>query len=332
MVAPATSPALHFRGRGVYFFAGRVRCPLAGIGERADDASNRLVLENSDTEVTIDRAAGRITVLDERAYTDRKIVADLLFLAEGQTVTGEREDLCIHLKVMKHGHRYAIDLHLHRHYKKTARLASAVYEPFEVVVSDRGRTEVVVDPKRIDKLLTKPPLALRVVKALITVRDHNEGEPDYRKVGYRFADFSIGFGVLGLDHLMARIQMISLDAEKNAPLIEGASISEMIRHGTWELNMISQSDKWLPEVVQRDIFLYGIDEVPMLHEIRAHGLRKGMNLGFRFAQGYGEIVVNGMVAPMPRTLDIARSYIEFHVNGGLLAERASRGPRPLPRS
>lgn len=327
MIAPAAPAPIHCRGRSVHYFAGRVRCPLAGIGTRAGDASNRLAIESADTAVTIDRAASRITVRDERAYQDRTILADLLFLAEGETATGEREPFSIHLKVRKHGHRYSIGLHLHRQFGKTARFVRAVYEPFEVLVSDRSRSEVVCDPRRIDQLITRLPLVLRIIKPLLMVRDHDEGEPDHCKRGYRVADFSLGFSIVGFEHPMVRIQLISLDPINNAPLIETRSIVDMMRMGTWELNMISLSDKWVPKIAQRDIFHYGIEELAALHEIRAHGLRKGQTLGFRFAQGYGEIVVDRVASPMPNALDIARAYAEFHVNGGLIADRAKVGPR-----
>jgi len=51
----------------------------------------------------------------------------------------------------------------------------ADYEPFEVIASDRGRSEVVLDRRRTEELISKSSLALRVVKALVAMRDHTEG-------------------------------------------------------------------------------------------------------------------------------------------------------------
>lgn len=317
----AVHAAAHYRGRGIHYFAGRVRCPLAGVGSRADDASNRLALEHANTEVTIDRAAGRITVCDERAYRERTVVADLMFLAEGETASGERSPFSIHLKVLKTGHRYSIDLH--RHLRKPVRMVRAIYEPFEVVVLDRGRTEVVFDRRRVEQMLGKPALALRLVKALMTLHDHDEGEPDPGRPGFRVADFSLGFGALGLEYRLLRAQLISLDAA-NAPLIAQGSLAEMMREGRWELKLTALSEKWLPELVQRDLFMYGLEDVPLLRELRTRGMRKDQTLAFRFSRGFGEIVVDGVAAPLPSALDVARAYAEFHLLGGLLAERAER--------
>lgn len=315
------------RARGIYFFPGRVTCPLAGIGSRADDASNRLVLDDADTEVTIDRGSGRITVRNDRDYAKKTTVADLLFLADGISATGARTPFSIHLKVQKQGHKYRTDLH--RHLRNQTPMVRADYEPFEVTASDGDRSTVVLDRARTDALCTKPSIALRIVKALMAMKDHVDGvAQDPAAPGYRVADLSVGFGALGLDYMMARAQLVSLDAA-NAPLIERGSVVEMLRDGAWELRLTALSEKWLPEVVQRDLFLFGLDELPLLREVRARGLRKGQTLAFRLRQGSGEVALDDATAPLPGAHDVARAYIEFHMLGGLLAEHAeARARRP----
>jgi hypothetical protein len=314
-----------YRGRGIHFFPGRVTCPLAGIGSRPDDASNRLVLDDTAAEVTIDRTAGRITVRDDRAYAEKTIVADLMFLADGFSERGERAPFGIHLKVQKTGHKYSVDLH--RHLRNQLAMVRAEYEPFEVIAIDRSRSEVLLDRRRTDELVAKPSFALRVVKALMAMRDHTEGvAQDPAQAGYRVADLSVGFGALGLEYMMARAQLVSLDPA-NAPLIVQGSVPAMLRDGAWELRLTALSEKWLPEVVQRDLFLYGLEEVPLLRDVRARGLRKGQTLAFRFSKGSGELALDGQAAPLPGALDVARAYIEFHMLGGLLAERAEAKAR-----
>ena len=74
----------------------------------------------------------------------------------------------------------------------------------------------------------------------------------------------------------------------------------MLRDGTWEMKLTALSEKWLPEVVQRDLFLYGLEEMPLLREVRARGLRKGQTLAFRFSNGSGEIVLDSEAVAAPR--------------------------------
>ena len=310
-----------YAARGIYFFSGRVTCPLAGIGARAADASNRLVLDDADTEVVIDREAGAIAVRNDRAYETKTTVADLMFLADGVAASGQRTPFSIHLKVQKTGHAYSVDLH--RHLRNNTPMARADYEPFVVTAHDGGNAAVVLDRARADRLTTKPSLALRAVKALMAIKDNLEGvDQDPAAPGYKIADLSVGFGALGLSYMMARAELASLDSG-NAPLIERGSVVDMLRDGAWEMKLTALSEKWLPEVVRRDLFLFGLDEIPLLEDVRARGLRKNQTLAFRFRKGGGEIALDGRAAALPHAHDLARAYIEFHMLGGLLAEHAS---------
>lgn len=313
---------LRYRARGVSFFPGRVTCPLAGVGSRAGHASNRLVLDDADTEVVIDRRAGRITVHNDRAYPRKTTVADLMFLADGFAADGARTPFAIHLKVQKTGHRYQVDLH--RHLRNQTPMVRADYEPFVVTARDGTAETVVLDRERTDRLISRPSFALRVVKAVMAMKDNLEGiRQDPRVRGYKVVDLSLGFGALGLNYMMVRAELASLDGG-NAPLIERGSVVEMLRDGAWELKLTALSERWLPEVVQRDLFLFGIDEIPLLEPVRARGLRTGQTLAFRMHRSSGEIALDGQTAPLPAAHDVARAYIEFHMLGGLLAEAAER--------
>ena len=311
-----------YRTRGIYYVPGRVKCPLAGLGSRAAYASNRLVVDDDSTEVTIDRAAGRITVKNDKAYAAKTPVADLLFLADGIAADGTRTPFSIHLKIFKKGHKYEVDLH--RHLRNQVAMVRAEYEPFTVTAFDADRSTVLLDRERVDKLCTKPSIALRIVKALMAMTDHTEGlAQDPAKPGYRVADLSVGFGAFGLNHMMARAELVSLDAS-NAPLIERGNVPDMLREGAWELKLSALAEKWLSDVVKRDMFLFGLDKIPLLKDVVVHGLRKGQTLAFRLRKGEGEVVLDGVAAPLPGAHDVARSYIEFHMLGGLLAESAER--------
>src|SRR4051794_22444687 len=98
-----------FSGRGVHYFSGQIECPLAGVGGRGTHDSNRIVLDDGDTEVIVDRDTKRITVKNDRRYEKKTVVADLMFLAEGKTASDTTSPLGIHLKVMKEGTEPAID-------------------------------------------------------------------------------------------------------------------------------------------------------------------------------------------------------------------------------
>jgi hypothetical protein len=315
-----------FRTRGIYYLAGRVTCPLAGVGDRAPNASNRLVVDDPSTEVTIDRATATITVRNDQSYAAKTPVADLLFLADGIAADGKRSPFSIHLKIFKKGNKYEVDLH--RHLRNQIPIVRAEYEPFTVIAVDGSKRTTLLDRERTDKLCSKPSLALRIVKALMAMTDHTEGlAQDPAKPGYRVADLSVGFGAFGLNHMMARAELVSLDAA-NAPLIARGEVPEMLREGAWELKLTALAERYIGDVIKRDMFLFGLADIPLLEPLVERGMKKGQTLAFRLRKDGGEVVLDGVAAPLPAVHDIARAYIEFHMLGGLLAESAERTRKP----
>ncbi|MDB4964254.1 MAG: hypothetical protein JWP01_4253 [Myxococcales bacterium] len=310
------------RGPCVVFLPGRVICPLAGVGRRAADASNRLVVDNPATEVTIDRAAGRLTIRDDRACAEKTVLVDLVWLAEGSDGCGSAVPFTIHLEVTKTGHTYAIDLHTHE--PPGMPRARVSYEPFEIVAIDGTGREVLVDHRRLASVAATLSLARRLAMAMTTTRDHLAGvKQDPATVGYRVVDRSIGVGALGRGLLLVRAKLTSLDAS-NARLIARRSLADMLREGTWELSLEALTERWLPELIQRDLFLFGLDGFPLLETVRHAGLRVHQTLAFRCVAGAGELRLDGATAALPESLDIARAYLEFHMLGRMIAD-AARG-------
>ena len=134
------------------------------------------------------------------------------------------------------------------------------------------------------------------------------------------ADLSLGFGALGLRWMMARAQLTS-PRTRDTALFRTGSVAELLAGGAWKLKLTALSRHWLPEVVKRDLFLFGLDDLPLLDGVKAHGLRKGESLQFGFEGGHGEVVLGQERAALPGALDVARAYLEFHMLGGLLCER-----------
>lgn len=309
-----------YGSRGIHYFAGRVRCPMAGVGSRGPYDSNRLALDDDRTQVTIDRGAHRITVHNADRYAQKALIADLLFLATGTTVSGEQTPFSLHLKIMKSGTRIALDLH--RHLRRQEPMLAADFEPFDVVVTDGVRSQVVLTREKSMGLICRPSLALRVVKALMAMRDNLAGlKQDPQVPGFRIADLSVGFNAPGWQWMVARAHLDSLSGA-NAELMARGSLVDMLREGAWQLTLTALSGRALKEVVKRDLFLFGLDELPLLQEVREQGLAKGQTLAFRFESGRGQVALGSRTAELPAAMDVARAYLEFHMLGGLLAEQA----------
>lgn len=276
----------------IAFIPGRVRCPLAGVGARGDYESNRLVV---DAPATATITGTTIALHDDRDCPPKTTIADLVWLAEGPA------PFTIHLEVTKTGRAWEVDLHTHEPAKLDR--DRAVYEPLEVIANGKP----LVDRAMIDRAVKHVPLKRRLAAKLTAVKDHPLQSD-------RVLDRSIGIGALGAGSYLVRAQLTSL--AKDNPR---GDLVTMLRDGSWEFSLEALTDRWVPELVQRDMQLFGLEDVEVLADARRGNMRKGRVLAFRCIPGAHEIRLDDQRAPFPRALDVAREYLEFHMLGGMLA-------------
>jgi hypothetical protein len=305
-----------FESRGVFHLPGRVRCPLAGVGGRGDHDSNRLVLDDADSRVTVDRTRASILIENDRRYARKRTVADLLFLADGTTRAGAGTPLAVHLKVFKAGAKVTVDLH--RHLRSSEPIVAATFEPFEVVVRDGRREQTLLTPASTGELICRPPRFIRLVRSFMLQRDNLEGVAAGSE---RLADLTLGFRAGPFEWPMVRAELRALGG---APAGHGGGVRDFLRDGAWELRLTALSTRLLNDVIRRDLFLFGLDRIPLLGRVHERGLLVGETLAFRFERGEGSVLLGDRSAELPDALDVARSYVEFHLLGGLLADQAER--------
>ena len=314
MVA-AGATASTFRGPHIAFLPGCVVCPLAGVGTRGANLSNRLVVDDPGTRVAIDHMT--ITLEDDRACAPKTPIADVVWLAEGPA------PFTIHLEVFKSGHAWSLDLHTHEPTPLADRRA-ARYESFAIAAIDRGRHEVLVDSAALAHAIAHVPLARRLGSKLMTMRDHlGAAAPIGDRVVF---DRSIGIGALGRGSFLVRVRLARLggDASASAEVRIAASstsatrgsLATMLATGEWELSIEALTERMLPDIVARDLRLFGLADVPLLAELAAGRLRKGQTLAFRTTD---EVRLDDRTAALPDARDLARTYIEFHMLGGIVA-------------
>ncbi len=110
---PITGLAAQYHGRGVYYFDGPVRSPLAGTGTRGAYATNRVALDDDHTTVSVDTDASRIVFANTHRYSTATIIGDLVLLGSGRNQAGDDVPFAIHLKIEKRGDAFKAQVHPH---------------------------------------------------------------------------------------------------------------------------------------------------------------------------------------------------------------------------
>jgi hypothetical protein len=325
--AAARIAPLTFEGRGVYYIEGRVRSPVSGIGSRPDDATNRLVLDDEFTTAVVDREGHRITLRNAHRYGLNELVACVLLLGEGVTESGHRVPVAVHLKIKKSLDRFTTSLHPHPTVRDT--IALATFEPFEVWLDDGKNLKTVLTPELAVEAVRDPALTARLANLFMQVTDHLEGQTvDPARPGTALVDLSFGFGSEKVNMNLARVTLVS-NSERNAELIRAGSLGRMLEQGDWEFRVDSLSPyipKW---EFERDFFLFGIEGLSAIEQIAKRGLLRGETLTVGYRDGEGYIGVGERRSKIPDPADVARSYLEFHFVGGVVARQLAELPGRL---
>ena len=302
---------------GIYHFDGRVRCPFAGVGGRGAFASNRIVV-GGEAAVTFDRARNHVVIRDTASYPALTVLADLTFLADGITRDGRRIPFSLHLKVQKLGREVSLDFH--RHLRTQDKLIDAELEVYNVDVDDGARVTRVLDRDRAMALIRNPPFKHKLIKALMAMKVKKLPRPG-AAAGFTMADLTMGFGLSRLGMMLVKAELVSLLPPTT---LRGMTMPELLAQGGFEVKITALSDRWLPEVIKRDVYLFGLDQVPLRAPLRERGLGKDQTFGFRVTPERAEVTLDGVAAPLADARDVARAYLEFHMLGGLLAEHAEQ--------
>lgn len=320
-IAPASGvglPAIESHAsRGVYYFAGAAPCPLAGIGTRGPNACNRVALDDDHSRVVIDRGAHRIVFTNSQSYPSKRVIADVEFVSSGATKAGDRVPIAVHLKIEKKGGTFKARAHAHPTIHED--VVSADFEPYQVVVSDGTTETTVLDHETTVQTALKPDVAARLANALVEVKNNLGGHLAAAKPSI-LADISIGLGLGKLSKMVMRAQLI---ATSGALAADGqARLAKLINSGEWELRLTALSSLIPQDVLQRELFLCGLDGLTVLDGLKRDSLKKGESLVFGMKDGKSMVTFGKDSQELPNAADVARAFLEFSFVGAILEHQA----------
>lgn len=295
-------------GRGVTYLEGAITCPFAGVGSRGPHASNRLALDDEHSQVRVE--GRRIVLTNQHRYPTQTLIGDLMLMGEGETAAGP-VTFVIHTRFDKRGTTVRARPHLHPSVRGS--LTRVAFEPFEVLVRN-GTTETrVFWPELGHQVVTHPPLASWLGRALLGVRH----EP--RPPGEACLIVSAGVGPLARDMCRAEVRGA-----------RAGTLRDLLAVGGWQLRLTALSSfRSAKEHLARAIFVLGLDGVPLLGRMGAEGLGKGETLAFRLEDGRGTVSLGGVEAELPNALDVARAFLELDFLGAILARALTSGPTAI---
>jgi hypothetical protein len=293
------------------------------VGTRPANASNRVALGDGNSRVTVDRAKGRIVVTNTSPYPDKQVIVDLTFLGNAATEDGKRVPLGVHVKLEKKKQKVEPDVH--PHWTVRGALHAPELEALDIVLSDGQTERTLVTRADLLRAATENKIIYRLEGSLIEVQDNLEGKPLPRSLaaGASVADISLGIGSKHINKMLLRADLRSID-DANAALA-GKPVTELLAKGGWELRLTALSSLLSQETLRRDLFLLGLDQLPVVAAGMKRGLKKGETLTFQFHAGRGRVSWGAEGQDFDGALDVARAFLEFNFLGAVLARQVALG-------
>lgn len=301
--------AADFTGRGVFNFRSDAGCPFAALAGAGNDC-NRLALDDPDTRAALDGAAHTIRFTNTRSYAEKTIVGDVLLQGSGQARSGQRVPLTFHALLSRSGTDWSVSSHAHS--PVGDEFSDIRIDPFQVAVNDAGADRVVLTADQVVAALAKPSLTARLANVLVQVDDN-------RTDGAKDADITIGLGLGKASKSVAR-------ARFRAPAASGRALAEAMQQGNWTLELQALSGQIPRQVVQRDLFLYGLESQSLLQPLLQRGFHKNDKLVLGAANGKGYVRYDGQQRDFAGADAAARAFLQDSFIGLVLGWQQQQQP------
>ena len=302
--------AADFTGRGVFNFRSEAGCPFAALAGAGNDC-NRLALDDADTRAALDSAAHTIRFTNTRSYAGKTIVGDVLLQGSGQARNGQRVPLTFHALLSRSGSDWSVSSHAHS--PVGDEFSDIRIDPYQVVVSEANNAErVVLTADQVVAALARPSLTARLANVLVQVDDN-------RTDGAKDADITIGLGLGKASKSVAR-------ARFRAPGAKGRELTEAMQQGNWTLELQALSGQIPRQVVQRDLFLYGLESQSLLQPLLQRGFHKNEKLVLGAVNGKGYVRYDGQQREFAGADAAARAFLQDSFIGLVLGWQQQQQP------
>jgi hypothetical protein len=191
-------------------------------------------------------------------------------------------------------------------------------DPYQVVVIQGSAERVVFTPAQIGETLSKPSIAARLANEIVQVQDNRTG-------GATDADITVGLGLSRASKSVAR-------ARFRAPSAKGGELSEAMRQGNWSLELQALSGQIPRQVVQRDLFLYGLESQSLLQPLMQRGFRKNEKLVLGAAGGKGYVRYDGQQREFAGADASARAFLQDSFIGLVLGWQQQQPQPPVAKA
>lgn len=299
---------VEFAGRGVFHFTSASGCPPGGLNTTHTEC-NRIAIDLPDTRVGVNAENRTIIFSTGDKQEKETLVGDVLIHGSGVSEEGQRVPLSLHVLLRRAGKKWDVDSYIHAPVR--GNFSSVSIDPYQIAVWEGAQIRVLLTPERARKMFADPSLRKRLARALVSVRPTGVDN-------LASDDITVALGLGRFSISVLRAGFTSSDP---------ASAGDLVRtfdNGNWAIELEALSDRIPGWVVQRELFLFGLDTHPALQTVRELGFKDHDKLTFGTRDGKGYLRLNGQEAPFDGAGASGHAFMQESFMGMILAWQRTR--------
>lgn len=308
----AAAAPFELSGRGVYHFASASGCPAGGDAAANADC-NRIAVDLPASKASVDTTSRQI-IFSSRPVSNDTVVGDVLLQGSGIATNGQRVPLSLHVLVRRKGEQWGMEAYVHAPVE--GNFSQVAIDPYEIVVQDGPHTRTIMASKDVGKLFAEPSLRKRLARSVVSVSSSNGSDPTT-------AGITVGLGIGKLSKSLLRAGF------KATGTSSAIGIDHAFRSGDWEIELAALSSHIPRWVVQRELFLFGLENQPVLRSVQDGGFKKHDTLAFGARDGKGYLRFNGRETPFDGAVRSGHAFMQESFMGLILAWQRDQN---LPKS
>lgn len=294
-----------FHGRGVFHFSSVSQCTTA------DSGCNRIALDVADAHASIDTKTHTI-VIDADTSHKSTLVGDVLLHGSGLTSEGQRVPLSLQVLLRRTGEKWKTDTYVHAPVR--GQFSGIEFEPYQIRVRQGAGEQVLLTASQAREKLAHPSLTARLASYFVVVHPSDAKNP-------AADDITIGIGAGLLTKSLLRASLI-VEPSNSTSLIS------LIESGTWNLRLQALSSLIPVWAIQHQLFLFGLEDSPLLSDVRKRGMNKHDILELGAFKGKGYLRYNGVEESFPAATTAGSAFMRESFIGLILAWQ--RSPQETP--
>lgn len=300
---------LDYSGRGVYHFASASGCPPGGLGASQAEC-NRIAVDLPDGRVAVDAEKHTIVFSSDATKGNEVMVGDVLLHGTGVSEQGQLVPLSLHVLLRREGKKWDLDSYVH--VPVGGKFKNVTLDPYQINVLEGTKTRVLLTPERARRLFAEPSLRRRLARAFVSVHPTTSAGKPVRD------DITVALGLGRIATSVMRVGFISNDPASSGDL------ERTFKNGNWAIRLEAMSRRIPLWVVQRELFLFGLDTHPALRTVAKAGFKENDTLVFGARGGKGYVSVNGQESAFDGAAVSGHAFLQESFMGLILAFQHGR--------